>query len=80
MADIRQSRPDAGLDFQVKVLKTVQEHEHLPPMRKITRHERALARNYPEGWKLQGHVSPENEEGTFFARKRSFVTLTPRGA
>jgi len=31
------------------------EHDHFTPTREIKRHVRALARNHPEGWKLQGH-------------------------
>ena len=33
-------------------------HDHFTPTREIRRHVRALDRNHPEGWKLQGHVSP----------------------
>ena len=33
-------------------------YDHFSPTREIRRHVRALARNYPEGWNLQRHVSP----------------------
>jgi len=36
----------------------IRKHDHFTPTREIRRHVRALARNHPEGWKLQGHVSP----------------------
>ena len=36
----------------------IHKHEHFTPTREIKRHVRALARNHPAGWKLQGHVSP----------------------
>jgi len=32
--------------------------DHSTPTREIKRHVRALARNHPEGWRLQGNVSP----------------------
>jgi len=37
---------------------SIRKHDHFTPTREIKRHVRALARNHPEGWKLQGHVSP----------------------
>jgi len=36
----------------------IRKHDHFTPTREIKRHVRAIARNHPEGWKLQGHVSP----------------------
>jgi len=36
----------------------IRKHDHFTPTRENKRHVRALARNHPEGWKLQGHVSP----------------------
>ena len=33
------------------------------PTREIKRHVRVLARKHPEGWKLQGHVSPTMNGG-----------------
>ena len=35
----------------------IRKHDHFTPTREIKRHVRALARNRPEGWELQGHVS-----------------------
>jgi len=40
----------------------IYKHDHFTPTREIERHIRALARNHPEGWKLQGHVSPTKRE------------------
>ena len=34
----------------------IRKHDHFTPTMEIKRHVRALARNHPEGWKLQGHV------------------------
>ena len=36
----------------------IRKHDHFTTTREIKRHVRAQARNHPEGWKLQGHVSP----------------------
>ena len=33
-------------------------HDPFTPTREIKRHVKALARNHPEGWKVQGYVSP----------------------
>ena len=36
----------------------IRKHDHYTPTRGIERHVRAITHNHPEGWKLQGHVSP----------------------
>ena len=38
-----------------KACLLIRKHGHFTPTREIRRHVRALARNHPEGWKLQGH-------------------------
>ena len=59
---------------------SIRGQDHFTPMREIKRHVRALARNHPEGWKLQGHVSPTTtnyltHRGTSLMRKR--IPLRP---
>ena len=41
-----------------KACLSIRKHDHFTPTMQIRRHVRALARNHPAGWKLQGHVSP----------------------
>ena len=38
-----------------KACSLIRKHDHFTPTREIKRHVRALARNHPEGWKLQEH-------------------------
>jgi len=40
-----------------KACLLIRKHDHFTPTREIKRHVRALARNHPEGWKLQRHIS-----------------------
>jgi len=37
-----------------QVCSSIRKHDYFTPTREIRRHVRALARNHPEGWKLQG--------------------------
>ena len=44
-----------------KACLLLRQHDHFTPTREITRHLRALARNHPEGWKLQGRLALYDE-------------------
>ena len=39
-----------------KACLLIRKHDHFTPTRTIKRHVRALARNHPEGWTLQGQA------------------------
>ena len=41
-----------------KACLLIRKHDHFTPPREIKGHVRALARNHPEEWNLQRHVSP----------------------
>jgi len=41
-----------------KACSSIRKHDHFTPTREIKRQVRALARKHPEGWRLQGNVSP----------------------
>ena len=47
----------------------IRKHDHFTPTREIKRHVRALARNHPEGWNLQRHVSPTTTNLQIAARR-----------
>ena len=58
------SQPGRGGGFSRQVLRgkaclLIRKHDHFTPLREIKRHLRALARNHPEGCKLQGHLVEE---------------------
>ena len=52
-----------GLRKGGKLYLLISKHDHFTPAREIKRHERALARNHPAGWKMQGQISPTTTRG-----------------
>ena len=57
------------------VCSLIRKHDHFTPTREIRQHVRALARNHPAGWKLQGHVSPQTHHRPSSAHSlRDFTT------
>ena len=57
------------------VCSLIRKHDHFTPTREIRQHVRALARNHPAGWKLQGHDSPQTHHQPSSAHNlRDFTT------
>jgi hypothetical protein len=52
-------------------------NDHFTPTREIKRHVRALARHLPEGWKLQGHVSPAATNGSYRGADMQIDSYSP---
>jgi hypothetical protein len=57
-----------------KACLSISKHDHFTPPREIKRHVRALARNHPEGWKMQGRVSPTYSSGHISRMQQDKIT------